>query len=118
MTRHIAHRLDVLVLSVFQLRLQRIELRVKDTDVSVDVMNILLNIIDVLLILINVSIDHHQLVQFLTDVGLVLLQRFLLLFDLLLNLGALTLQLTDGRVGVSDRILLVLRCCGAPFAVR
>lgn len=57
--------------------------------------NILFDTMDILLILINVSIDHHQFVQFLADVGFVLLQCLLLLLDFLLNLGALALKLTD-----------------------
>ena len=94
-TRHVAHRLDVFVLTVLQLCLQRVELRVEDADVAVDMMDILLNAVDVLLVLVNIAIDHHQFIQFLADISLVLLQRFLLLTNLPLNIRALALQFTD-----------------------
>lgn len=72
-----------------------VELRVEDADVAIDMMDILLNAVDILLVLVNVAIDHHQFIQFLTDILLILLQRLFLLTDLPLDIRALTLQFTD-----------------------
>lgn len=89
--RHIAHRLNVFLLSVTQLLLQGLQLRVENTDVSFDMMNVLLNALDIVLTLIDLPVDDHQVLQALSDVGFVFLQSRLLLPYLLLYGSALAL---------------------------
>jgi hypothetical protein len=49
MPAHISHRTDILVLSILQLLLKGLQLRLQDTDVSINMMNILLDTFNLLL---------------------------------------------------------------------
>lgn len=67
-------------------------------------MNVLLNTLDVVLPLIDLPVDCHQVLQALSDIGFVFLQRCLLLPYLLLYGSPLVLQSTDRGVGVDRRV--------------
>ncbi len=107
MSSHVSHRLHISCLSVFQLQLQRGELRFQDADVAFDMLNVRLDVVDVLLPLVDLTIDGHQVLQTLGHILLVGLQRLLLFSDLLLNGRALVLQSTDRRIGVTRRVVLL-----------
>ena len=98
-TRHITHRLDIVVLPLLQLHFKRVKLRVEDADIAVDMTDVFLNTIDVLLIFIDLTVDCHQVVQAFGHISLVLLERLFLLSDLTLNVSALVSQLLYRGIG-------------------
>ena len=109
MPAHIAHRSDILVLSILQLLLKGLQLRLQNTYVSVDMMDILLDSINLLLTLVYFAVQSHQVFQSLLHVCLVLAQRLLLLPDSLLNVGTLSLQSPDVGIAVGGSSSLCLR---------
>ena len=117
MARHVAHRLDIFSLSIPKLLVERLELRLQNTNVAIDMIDILLNTSNVLLVVVYLAIDKQQLIELLADLRFILLEGLLLLPNLPLNSGALVLQLPDGGIGVGRRILLrALRITGFPLA--
>ena len=108
---HIAHRADILVLSVLQLLLKSLQLRLQNADVSVDMVDILLDSINLLLALVYFAVQSHQVFQSLLHVGLVFAQGLFLLPDSLLDTGTLSLQSPDVGIAVGGSSSLRLRWC-------
>ena len=106
---HIAHRADILVLSVLQLLLKGLQLRLQNTYVSVDMVDIFLDSINLLLALVYFAVQSHQVFQSLLHVGLILAQRLLLFPDSLLDTGTLSLQSPDVGIAVGGSSAFCLR---------
>ena len=106
---HIAHRADILVLSVLQLLLKGLQLRLQNTDISVDMVDIFLDSINLLLTLVYFAVQSHQVFQSLLHVGLILAQRLLLFPDSLLDTGTLSLQSPDVGIAVGGSSAFCLR---------
>ena len=107
-TGQIAHGLDVLGLAALELSLKGMELRLENTDIAFDMMDIFLYVLDILLALVNLSVDHHQVLQSGSHVGLVLFKSLLLLTDLLLYGRTLALQPADLGIGIDSRLRAAL----------
>ena len=94
--RHVGHRLDVLLFALRQLRLQRLQLRLDDIYIPIQMMDVGLNAVDIFLSIVNRRVENHQILQPFLHIRLVGTQRSFLLLNLLLNLTALTFQSFDG----------------------
>ena len=113
MPAHISHRTDILVLSILQLLLKGLQLRLQDTDVSINMMNIFLDTFNLLLTLVYFAIQRHQVFQALLHVSLVLAQSLLLLPDSSLDIGTLPLQSSDRSIAIGSSTAFCLgRCLG------
>ena len=106
---HIAHRSDILVLSILQLLLKSLQLRLQNTYVSVDMVDIFLDSINLLLALVYFAVQSHQVFQSFLHVGLILAQRLLLFPDSLLDAGTLSLQSPDVGIAVGGSSAFCLR---------
>ena len=116
MTGHIAHRTDILVLSVLQLLFKGFELSIEQADIAIDVVDILLYTIDVLLSLVDFAIKHHEVLQTFLHVGLIAAESSLLLLDFLLYVGTLSLQSSNGSIAIGGFLLCPCGSLGlAPF---
>ena len=92
---HIAHRLDVFLLTVVELFLQGVQLLIELNDIPFQLMDIAANGVDGLTLVGNFGIQHHQILQTPFHIPLVRTQTTLLLTDVLLNLLTLVLQTFD-----------------------
>ncbi len=102
-TRHIPHRLYVLVLPVLQLCLQRVELGVENAYVAIDMVNVFLYVVYVVLALVYLAVNEHEFIELFAHVLAVLFQGFLLFSDLFLDVCSLALQLLYRRIGICHR---------------
>ncbi len=88
---------------ILQLLLKGLQLRLQDTDVSINMMNILLDTFNLLLTLVYFAIQRHQVFQALLHVSLVLAQSLLLLPDSSLDIGTLPLQSSDRSIAIGKQ---------------
>ena len=102
MPAHISHRTDIPVLSILQLLLKGLQLRLQDTDVSINMMNILLDTFNLLLALVDFAIQRHQVFQALLHVSLIPAQSLLLFLDSSLDISTLPLQSSDRSIAIGS----------------
>ena len=115
---HIAHRLNILTLSVSKLLFKSSQLSFQNINISIYLMNILLNTIYYFLTLIYLGIYSNKMIQTLLYISLVLTQSPFLLLNFLFNLRTLILQALYRSICKLSSftirsLLLIIRLCSA-----
>ena len=100
-TMHVAHRLDVVALTLVKLSLEHLELRNQLLYLDIEVGDVVLDGVKGTTLAFYLGIDNQQVLQTLLDGLLVFAQSALLFLDLLLDLLSLVLQgLYGGLLGI------------------
>ena len=109
MTGHIAQTLEILLLALLQLRLQRGQLRFQQSDVSFDMCDIFLDIVDIFLTFINLAIDDQQIIESFLYIRPIGPKQLFLLLDFLLDSCPLVLKAFDFGIRIDWGFLGGLR---------
>ena len=112
---HIAHRIHITLLPVFQFFFKHLQLIVENMHITIKCCNIPTDRVNNLALVINLSVDHHQVLQTSLDILLGLTKPSLLLFHLFLQLLALVLQPLHGYRRLFARLLLSGCFFGGPL---
>ena len=95
---HVTHRLDIIALSFVQFILQLFQLGHQHLYLHIEMSDVFANGINGATLAFNLGIEHHQILQALLNILLVVTEKGFLLLDFLLYLLSLILQRLHGRL--------------------
>ena len=109
MSVHIAHRLDIALLTLIKLVVEHLHLRLQHLNITFQTRNVHTDIINRLTLVGNLIVDHQKVLQTFLDVLFVSSQLTLLLLNLLAHLLLFLLEALHSHLLLLGGIGLLLR---------